>query len=215
MNNNKPPFFRRPFKYTYFHATLCLILVNAIMFLVCNFLPDLKYYLALNVVFVIRDKMLWQFFTYMFVHQGITHLVLNMIALLFFGIGVERAIGSKEFLLFYFVCGIFSAILSFALYYFSGNYRIFLLGASGAVYAVLFAYAVCYPRSIIYIWGILPIPAPVMVLIYALIELGSGFFSNSNVAHFTHLFGFLAALLFIIIRMGVNPFKIWKDTYKK
>jgi len=159
--------------------------------------------------------MWWQFVTYMFAHQGIRHILLNMLALFFFGVGVERALGSKEFLLFYFVTGLLSAVLSFILYYFTGNYRIFLLGASGAVYAVLFAYAVLYPRSMIFIWGIIPIPAPVLVLIYTLIEIVSGLFSNSNVAHFTHLFGFLVALLYFIIRMGVNPFKIWKESYRK
>ena len=172
------------------------------------------YYLSLNVVYIIRYKMLWQFVTYMFVHEGPRHLLLNMIGLFFFGVGVERAIGSKEFLLFYFVTGILSALLSFLLYYFTGNYLVFLLGASGAVFAVLFAYAVCYPRSIIYIWWVIPVPAPVVVLIFGLLEVISGVFGRSNVAHFTHLFGFLVALLYFIIRMGVNPLKIWKDTYK-
>ena len=211
---NNPPFFRKPFKYVNFHATLYLILINAIVYFLCNFMPNLLYYLSLNVVYVIRYKAFWQFFTYMFVHAGIRHLLLNMLGLFFFGFGLERAIGSKEFLLFYFTTGIFSAVLSFILYYFTGNYLVFLMGASGAVYAVLFAYAVCYPRSIIYLWWVIPVPAPIMVIIFAIIEVVSGFFSSSNVAHFTHLFGFLIALLYFLIRMGVNPLKIWKDTYK-
>ncbi len=212
---NNPPFFRKPFRYVNFHATLYLILINAIVYFLCNFMPNLLYYLSLNVVYVIRYKAFWQFFTYMFVHAGIRHLLLNMLGLFFFGFGLERAIGSKEFLLFYFTTGIFSAVLSFILYYFTGNYLVFLMGASGAVYAVLFAYAVCYPRSIIYLWWVIPVPAPIMVIIFAIIEVVSGFFSSSNVAHFTHLFGFLIALLYFLIRMGVNPLKIWKDSYKK
>ena len=212
---NKPLFFRKPFKYVYFHATLCIILINFIIYFLCNFNSTLKVYLAMNVYYVVVGKMYWQFLTYMFVHQGISHILVNMLGLFFFGIGVERAIGSKEFLLFYFVTGIFSGVLSFFLYYLTGNYRVFLLGASGAVYAVLFAYAVCYPRSMIFIWGILPVPAPILVLIYALIEVFSGFAGTSNVAHFTHLFGFLFAALYFIIRMGVNPIKIWKDGYRK
>ena len=212
---NNPPFFRRPFKYAYFHVTFCLILINAIVYLLCNFMPNLMYYLSMNVVYIVRDKMLWQFVTYMFVHGNIRHLLLNMLGLFFFGVGVERAIGSKEFLLFYFTSGILSAVLSFALYYFTGSYMVFLLGASGAVYAVLFAYAVCYPRSIIYLWWVIPIPAPIVVLIFGIIEVVSGFFSSSNVAHFTHLFGFLVAFFYFLIRMGVNPFKIWKNTYKE
>lgn len=212
---NKTPFFRKPFRYTYFRATLCIILINFIIYFLCNYNQYIVYYLALNAGMVVKYKMLWQFVTYMFVHAGFRHIFLNMLGLFFFGIGVERAIGSKEFLLFYFTTGILSAILSFILYYFTGNYRTFLLGASGAVYAVLFAYAVCFPRSIIFIWGIVPVPSPILVLIYAIIELVSGIYGTSNVAHYTHLFGFLAALLYFIIRMGVNPLKIWKDNYKK
>lgn len=212
---NKAVFFRRPFKYVNFHATFYLILINAIVYFLCQFFPNLMYYLSLNVVYVVRYKAFWQFVSYMFVHAGVRHLLLNMLGLFFFGLGVERAIGSKEFLLFYFTTGIFSALFSFILYYFTGAYLVFLMGASGAVYAVLFAYAVCYPRSIIYLWWVIPIPAPLVVVIFAILEVASGFFSNSNVAHFTHLFGFLVALLYFLIRMGVRPFKIWKDTYKE
>ena len=127
------PFFRRPFKYSYLHTALGLILVNFIVFFLCNFVQNLVYYLALNVSLVLGRGMWWQFVTYMFVHQGFRHILLNMLALFFFGVGVERAIGSKEFLLFYFTTGILSAVLSFILYYFTGSYRTFLLGASGAV----------------------------------------------------------------------------------
>jgi membrane associated rhomboid family serine protease len=64
------------------------------------------------------------------------------------------------------------------------------------------------------VWGIIPIPAPILVLIYTIIELGSQFFTVSNVAHFTHLFGFLTAWLYFVIRMGIHPIKIWKNAYK-
>ena len=212
---NKTPFFRRPFSYKYFHVTIYLILINFIVFFLCNFVQNLVFYLAMNVSLVVYQHMWWQFVTYMFAHQGFKHIFLNMLGLFFFGVGVEKAIGSKEFLLFYFTTGILSAVLTFILYYFTGSYRIFLLGASGAVYAVLFAYAVLYPRSMIFIWGIIPIPAPILVLIYTVIEIVSGIFSTSNIAHYTHLFGFLVAFLYFIIRMGVNPFKIWKDNYRK
>ncbi|MBR5402323.1 MAG: rhomboid family intramembrane serine protease [Treponema sp.] len=209
------PFFRKPFRYSYFHATLCIILINFIIYFLCNFVENLVFYLALNVTLVLDRGMWWQFFTYMFAHYGFRHVFLNMLGLFFFGVGVERAIGSKEFLLFYFTTGILSAVLSFILYYFTGSYRTFLLGASGAVYAVLFAYAVCFPRSIIFIWGIIPVPAPILVLIYTIIEIVSGVFSTSNVAHYTHLFGFLVAFIYFIIRMGINPLKVWKKDYRR
>lgn len=203
----------KPFKYSYFHATLCLIIINIIIYLLTRIEPTFCAYLGMNPILVIKYKMFWQFITYMFVHQNMSHIFCNMLGLLFFGVSLEKSIGSKEFLLFYFFCGILSGVLSFAVYFFTGTFRVSLIGASGALYAVLFAYAVFFPRSIIYIWGIIPVPAPILVFIYALIELGSQFIGvRASVAHMTHLFGFLAAYLYIQIRMGINPFKIWKKT---
>ena len=115
----------------------------------------------------------------------------------------------------YFVCGIASGLCSFAFYVSTGIYAAILIGASGALYAVLFAFATAFPKANIYIWGILPIPSPILVLIYTGIELFSQFYGiKSNIAHFTHLFGFLAAFLYFIIRMGINPIKIWKNAFK-
>ena len=206
-------FLRRPFKYVDFHASLYIIILNFVIFLITYFIPQLKYYLSLNVGLVIYRKMYWQFMTYMFIHQGFMHIFFNMLGLLFFGFAIEKAIGSKEFLLFYFICGIASGLFSFVIYYFTGSYRIFLMGASGAIYAVLFAYAVCFPRSRLYVWGILPVPAPILVLAYAIIEVVEQFVSSSNIAHMTHLFGFAAAWLYFLIRMGINPIKIWRNNY--
>jgi membrane associated rhomboid family serine protease len=82
------------------------------------------------------------------------------------------------------------------------------MGASGAIFAVELAYAVFYPDSIIYLWGILPLRAPVMVLGFTALELFSSVFGmNSGVAHLTHLAGFGFAWLYLLIRMGINPWK--------
>ena len=212
-------FFRRPFNYSFKRTTLFLILINAAFFCLQFPMPELyyrlQYYASLNVLMVDQGHYYWQFFTYMFVHHNFNHLFFNMLGLLIFGLALERAIGSKEFLLFYIICGVLDGLFSYLVYKFTGQYRIFLLGASGAVYAVLFACAVFFPRSIIYIWGLIPVPAPILVAIYALIELGSQFFASDNIAHLTHLFGFLSAWLYFIIRMGIHPLKIWKNTYKR
>lgn len=211
----KSVFFRRPFKYQFFHSTLILIILNILIYIAGKFYPVLDLYLALNVKTVVYYKWVWQFFTYMFVHGNFSHILFNMLGLLFFGINVEKAWGSKEFLLFYLVCGFFSGLFSFAVYFFTGMHNVYLIGASGAIYSVLFAYAVTFPRSIIYIWGLIPVPAPILVLIYTIIEFLSQFFGGGNVAHMTHLFGFLGAWLYFRIRMGIRPLKIWKDIYKK
>jgi len=161
----------------------------------------------------------------MFVHGDFSHLFFNMLALVFFGESTERALGSKEFLLMYFSIGIMSGLFSLGVYYFYGSFllsegiepwtwRISLIGASGAIYGMLFAYAVIFPRSRIFIWGLIPVPAPIMVTGYAVIEFVSQFISSSNVAHMTHLAGFAFAWLYFLIRMGIHPVQVWKDAYK-
>jgi membrane associated rhomboid family serine protease len=150
----------------------------------------------------------WTFFFFFFVHGGVTHILFNMLALFIFGIPVERYMGSREFLLFYFVTGTLAGVFSFIVYYLTGAYSVILMGASGAIFAVELAYAVFYPDSVIYLWGILPLRAPVMVLGFTAIELVSSIFRpNSGVAHLTHLAGFGFAWLYFLIRFGINPWR--------
>lgn len=211
---------RRPFPYVYRRYAFLIILVNFCIFGLQFLYPDLYKtvfsYSVMRPVAVSNYHMYWQFITYMFMHYDFRHVLFNMLALLIFGSGLEKAVGSREFLLFYLLCGVLSGFLSFLVYKFTGQDYVYLLGASGAVYAVLFAYAVVFPRSVFLVWWVVPVPAPVMVFIYALVELGSQFLGrNANVAHMTHLFGFLAAWLYFVLRMGIHPIKIWKDTYRR
>lgn len=217
MSHRNRNILRRPFSYSYTRVTLGIIFLNFVIFAACNISPTILYYCygygPLNAAAVIGGKFYWQFITYMFLHSGMRHLLYNMLGLLVFGLQLEKAIGSKEFLLFYILCGALSGLFSFVVYTFTGQFNVRLLGASGAIYAVLFAYAVFFPRSIIMIWGIIPVPAPILILIYAIIEFVSNFYGTSNVSHLTHLFGFLASWLYFVIRMGIHPVKIWKDTF--
>ena len=204
---------RKPFKYTYFNATLILFAINAVFFMALRIFPHSVLYLSMSVMGM-KMHFYWQPLTYMFVHSGWSHFIFNMLALFCFGHEVERAIGSKEFLLFYLFCGILDGLISVALYSVLG-YNILLMGASGAIYALLLAFAVIFPRSIISIWGILPVPAPVLVAVYAVIEIFSQIFGGGNVAHLTHLAGFALAWLYLRARMGIKPIKIWKDAYRR
>jgi membrane associated rhomboid family serine protease len=144
----------------------------------------------------------------MFMHGNFRHILFNMLGLFIFGLHVERQMGSREFLLYYFVTGTLAGILSFAVYYLTGSFWVALMGASGALFAVMLAYAVFFPDSIIYIWGILPIRAPVLVLGYTVLEL---FFSvrgtNTGVAHLTHLAGFAFGWIYFLMRFSMNPWK--------
>lgn len=204
-------FFRKPFKYTFFNATMYVIIANAVVFFLTRTFPVLSVYLGLSFPGIRYLHFLWQPLTYLFVHGGYSHIIFNMLALLCFGIQVERAIGSKEFLLFYFICGILDGLISVFVYGAIG-YNGLIIGASGAIYAVLFLYAVVFPSSVIYIWGIIPVPAPLLVFLYALLAF-FGQFKINNTADLVHLAGFFWAWIYIFVRMGVSPLKVWKNTF--
>jgi membrane associated rhomboid family serine protease len=149
---------------------------------------------------------IWQPFTYMFSHASLTHLLVNMLGLFFFGTQVERDLGTKEFLLYYLLTGFLAGVFSFAAYLVLGAARSPILGASGAVYAVLLAFATIYPQAEIYIWGIIPLRAPVMVLGFTGLALASQLLGlQSGVAHLTHLAGFGFGWAYFLVRLGVNP----------
>ncbi|MEL3911713.1 rhomboid family intramembrane serine protease [Treponema pedis] len=202
---------RKPFKYTYKNTVSLIIGINAAVFLLTSVFFNFQLYLGLIPLYIIKYDMYWQFLTYQFVHENFFHLLFNMIALVFFGIPVERKMGSKEFLLYYLLIGTLCGILSFLVYISLGIYNINLIGASGAVFGILLLYAVLFPSSVIYLWGVLPIPAPLLILGYAVIEVISIFSANDGVAHLTHFIGLFAGWLYILIRFGINPFKIWNS----
>ncbi|HAP42758.1 MAG: glpG protein [Spirochaetes bacterium GWD1_61_31] len=199
---------RREFKYRYFNATLILIGVNVLVFALNALLPVSRVILALIPDLVVNQHWLWQPFSYMFVHANFQHLLFNMLGLFFFGTVVERKIGSNEFLLFYLLTGFLAGLFSLFAFLLMGMGGVPLVGASGAIYAVLFAFAVISPRAMIYIWGIIPVRAPILVLAFTALAIGSqvlGF--GGNVAHLTHLAGFGFAALYFPIRHNVNPFR--------
>lgn len=199
---------------TNYNLCLMLIVLNVIFYFILRILSqNATYFLCLNPVMVLSYHAFWQFVTYMFVHENMIHLLFNMLALFFFGIGVERYWGSKEFLIFYIVCGLFSGLISFLIYILCGMWNVFLMGASGAIYGVLLAFAVIYPRTKILLWGIIPVPSPLLVIIYFFIETFGVLFGNSSgISNITHLGGFIVAWLYILLRMKINPITVWKES---
>ncbi|MDR2630084.1 MAG: rhomboid family intramembrane serine protease [Spirochaetaceae bacterium] len=202
-------FLRHPFRYRYDNVTLFLIGINILVFLAQQVFADryISEYLAMIPIAVINGW-IWQFVTYMFAHGGFTHLLFNMLALFIFGTQVERRMGSREFLLYYLLTGILAGVFSFLVYWFTGAYGVHLVGASGAIFAVQLAYAAFFPDAVIFIWGILPVRAPIMVLGFTVLELVSSVFGfRSGVAHFTHLAGFAFGWIYFLARFDINPWK--------
>ncbi len=135
----------------------------------------------------------WTIVTYMFLHAGISHILFNMVGLFFFGSRVEERLGSKRFVQLYFISGISGALLSVA---FAPNAAI--IGASAAVFGVMLAFAMFWPRDQILIWGIIPVQARWLVIITTAMAMYSGLGgSRGGVADFAHLGGYLGAWLFL------------------
>lgn len=213
----KNSFLNKRFKNdSYFGLTSYLVMINAIIYLLVRFnvaikgLP-LSYYLALTPYCITKKLYLWQFVSYMFTHVNFWHFFCNMIVLLGFGYRLEKSIGSKEFLLYYMFTGIFSGLLTFCVWLISGKLGYSLIGASGCLFALMFLYAMLYPYDRVLMFYFIPMRVPFAVLFITALEL---FFvlspqGGGNVAHATHLFGFVAAILYTSVRMRMKPFSFW------
>jgi membrane associated rhomboid family serine protease len=185
-------------------ALKALIGANVAMFFAMMFLPEPATLDALGLMpfLVVRKFWLWQLATYMFLHGGLFHILFNMLALWMFGAELERIWGTRYFLKFYFVTGIGAAMLTvvFSLlpFEFAGQrYGANIIGASGAIYGLLLAYARYFPDRPIYMYFLFPIPAKIFVMIMGAIAFYASLTQAGGVANATHLGGLLVAYLFL------------------
>lgn len=173
----------------------------------------LNLYMGLNPTLFIDYKHYWTPISYMFAHGDISHLFFNMFAMFVFGHSIEQKMGSMGFSLYFLTTGAFAGLFSL-LFYKIFNINVLLIGASGAIYALLFAYAVFFPNRKLYIFGLIPINPPFLILIYTAFDLYSQIFRATNVAHITHLSGFLFAFIYFKLVYKINPLFIFRN-YKR
>jgi membrane associated rhomboid family serine protease len=171
--------------------TLRLIIANVVFFVVQQLLPGFTEQLMLVPFQVLHRP--WMVVTYMFLHGGAMHILFNMFGLYFFGPRVEDTLGGVWFLILYFVSGLMAALASFIFTPMTP-----VVGASGAIFGVLLAYAHFWPKDQILIWGIFPIEARWFVVVMTALSLFGGFSGGDNIAHFAHLGGFLGGWLCVI-----------------
>jgi membrane associated rhomboid family serine protease len=205
-------FLRRPLRYRFYNVTIILVVVNVLAFLYTYYLARGRGVanLALFPSDVLQNGAWWQVVTYMFLHGSWSHIFWNMLGLFMFGIQLERRTGSSEFLLFYFVCGIGAGIATVLFNTATGQGMIPVIGASGAVYAVELAFATFFPDARIFLFGLIPIRAPILVAGIVVIEIVSQLLSlQSGVAHLTHLAGLAFAYLYLLVRFDMNPVSIF------
>ena len=141
----------------------------------------------------------WTLVTHMFLHDpnGFTHILFNMLALYFFGSRVEERLGGRNFLGLYFTSGIMGGLLTLAL-----QPEAAIIGASGAIFGVMLAYATFWPRDQVWIWGIFPIEARWLVIIMTAMSLFGARTGMGNVAHFAHLGGFVGGFAYLRLATG-------------
>jgi membrane associated rhomboid family serine protease len=168
-----------------------LIIANAAMFILSYAMPEIyRLFVFVPALVVVRP---WTPLTYMFLHAGVGHLLFNMLALFFLGPRVELQLGERDFLLLYLVSGLVAAAFSFVLAPGAP-----IVGASGAVYGVLLAFALFWPHERLLIWGVLPVEARWLVIGLAALSLFSGVSgAGPGIAHFAHLGGFAGGWLFL------------------
>jgi membrane associated rhomboid family serine protease len=201
-------------------ALKALIGANVVMFLVQFFFqPIATDLLGLRPIFVVRNFWLWQLATYMFLHGGIFHIVFNMLALWMFGTELEGIWGTRYFLKFYFVTGIGAAVLTvlFSLLPFGFAEQVHfanVIGASGAIYGLLLAYALYFPDRPIYMYLVFPIPAKIFVMIMGAIAFFSSMGDSGGTANATHLGGLAVGYVFLK-SARVHPLAELKYRYLK
>lgn len=179
-----------------------ILIINVLLFIAKKALAskiDLDMYLDLFPIGTDYFKP-FQFITYMFMHADIGHIFLNMLALYMFGSILESIWGPKRFLNYYLLCGLGAAGLQIAISYITDQPSV-LLGASGAVFGLLVAFAMMFPNTYLNLYFFIPIKAKYLVIGYGLIELFSGFANQpgDSVAHFAHLGGLIVGAIIMLI----------------
>jgi membrane associated rhomboid family serine protease len=181
-----------------------LVLANVAMFFLSQAVPAVGSALLLVPRAVLIRP--WTPITYMFLHADFMHLAFNMLGLYFFGPRLEMRLGGRKFLWLYFLSGITGAVLSFV---FTPSAAI--IGASGGVFGVFLGFAMFWPRERVYIFGILPMEAWILVAVMTVMALFGGFTSSrGGIAHFAHLGGFLGAFGYLKYLERASPARRFK-----
>ncbi len=152
---------------------------------------------------------LWQPLTYLFLHGGLGHLLINLLVLWMFGCDLERQWGRNRFLSYYLLCGIGAGFINVLVKMTGlGSSTVITVGASGAIYGLLVAWAVLWPDR--QIW-LIPFPVQLPIRIYVAIMAAIAFYgslesSGDNVSHICHLGGM--AVGYFYLRRGSFLYKI-------
>lgn len=143
-----------------------------------------------------RTLQIWRLITYQFLHYDTMHLLMNMIVLYFFGSMLERNFGSKRFLIFYLVCGMTGGIVYPVLVGIGLLPAAYLVGASGAIFGVIVAAAVLYPKTRVLLFFVLPVSLAVIAGLFIGISILNFLRGDNAGGECAHLAGALCGFLY-------------------
>jgi len=207
------------FQFSSQSVVLSLIVINLLVFLADSFttkvIDDGTHWLSWAMA--INQQKLWQVWTYLthgFAHAsltskiGIWHIAGNMITLWFLGRPLEFRLGRSEFLKFYLaaiVAGGIGWAIIYAIFHSGGG--AFIVGASGAVSAVVILFVFLYPKETILLMGVLPIPAWLLGVIFLISNLFHAVDPSSHIAWEAHVFGALFGVAYIKLGWNFSRFR--------
>jgi membrane associated rhomboid family serine protease len=204
----------RPGGFSFFPPVIKnLLIINLVIFFVQLLLDQVKFggypgWYVVNKWFALNpltgmdpagrefNFQVWQLITYQFMHGNFGHIFFNMFALWMFGMEIENMWGSRKFLYFYLLCGVVAGLFHLFLSPLLGGVTAWTLGASGAIYGVLIAFALFFPNRYIFLYFLFPVKAKYLIgflIILDFLMINSG----DNVARLAHLGGALAGGLFV------------------
>ncbi len=188
-----------------------IMIINGVVFLIQQIAglisPHwMEYVFGLSHNAFSNELMLWQPFTYMFLHGGWLHIIFNLLALWMFGGELELVWGRKKFVRYYILTGIgaglFIALMNYLVFVRYGSSAV-TIGASGAIYAVLLAYAIMWPNREVLLYFLFPVKIKYLVLAFGLMEffgtLSSTAGTGGNISHIGHLGGLISGFILINI----------------
>ncbi len=185
-------------------VTYLIIVANIIVFLTS--LSDPESYNQLIQTYglvpaqIMGGKNLFTLITSMFLHANIIHIGMNMIFLFITGDAVERELGSSRFLALYLACGVIAGLFHS---YLNSASTIPTIGASGAIFGVIAAFAILFPfRWLITLLGFIPIPVPAIIFVFITVLTETAYVASGaveNIAHTAHVGGFLAGVFLTLL----------------
>jgi membrane associated rhomboid family serine protease len=189
-----------------------IVIISGVILLLQQFLGGhLVAWLALTPARVLNDFWIWQVATYLFLHGGILHWFINMFILWMFGRELEVEWGARFFLRYFFICGLGAA---FCVLLLSPDSHVPTLGASGAIFGLLTAFALVFPDRVLYLYFVFPVKAWQAVVLFALIEFFAGMSGGgAGLGRFAHLGGMVTG--YVYLKSGewiaLRRFQPWYD----